>query len=367
MLQTKTSISTDLSDIHEKIMDRQRLEYEDGLRLFASGEILTIGYLANIVRERLNKNIAYYVKNRHINYTNICKNSCRFCAFGRTQESKGAYLLSIDEIRNKASQIIEDGTTELHIVGGLHPDIEFDYYLKLIRSLHEHFPRVHLKAFTAVEIVHFAEMSGATTTEILGLLKSAGLSSLPGGGAEIFATHIRNELCPEKISGRIWLDTMREAHNLGLKSNATVLYGHIESDDDRVNHMLQLRELQDDMNGFMSFVPLAFHPKNTELEGLSRTQGILDLKMLAISRLMLDNFDHIKAYWIMLGIKLAQVSLNFGVDDIDGTVIEEKITHSAGAQTPESLTANQIISLIEESGHEPVERDALYNSVNPAR
>ncbi|MDR4505937.1 MAG: aminofutalosine synthase MqnE [Candidatus Scalindua sp.] len=360
---TKIPTSTDLSDIYEKIMDKKRLEYEDGLRLFASEEILTIGYLANIVRERLNKNYAYYVINRHINYTNICKNSCKFCAFSRTQENNDAFLLSIDEIREKARQIIEEGATELHIVGGLHPDIKLDYYLTLIESLHDCFPKVHLKAFTAVEIVHFAQMRGTTTTEILRLLKNAGLGSLPGGGAEIFAPHIRNELCPEKISGEIWLKTMREAHNLGLRSNATLLYGHIEKDEDRVNHLLQLRALQDETKGFMSFIPLAFHPKNTELHGLSGTQGILDLKMLAIGRLMLDNFDHIKAYWIMLGIKLAQVSLNFGVDDIDGTVIEEKITHSAGAKTPESLTVDQIRSLIEETGHEPVERDTLYNRV----
>ncbi|GJQ60647.1 MAG: aminofutalosine synthase MqnE [Candidatus Scalindua sp. AMX11] len=360
---TTSSTDTDLSDIHEKVMDKQRLTYEDGLRLFASQEILTIGYLANIVRERLNKHYAYYVINRHINYTNICKNSCKFCAFSRTQESDDAFLLSIDKIREKVRQIIEDGATELHIVGGLHPDIELDYYLSMIQSLHDCFPTVHLKAFTAVEIVHFAEMKGTTTAEILRLLKSAGLGSLPGGGAEIFAGHIRDELCPEKVSGEVWLNTMREAHNLGLRSNATLLYGHIEDDKDRINHLLQLRELQDETNGFMSFIPLAFHPKNTELQNLSDTQGILDLKMLAISRLMLDNFDHIKAYWIMLGIKLAQVSLNFGVDDIDGTVIEEKITHSAGAKTPESLTVNQIRSLIEETGHEPVERDTIYNHV----
>ncbi len=363
MSLTKTLTNTDLSHIYEKVMNKQRLEFEDGLRLFASQDILTIGYLANIVRERLNNNYAFYVINRHINYTNICKNSCKFCAFSRTQESSDAFLLSIDEIRDKARQIIEDGATELHIVGGLHPDVGLDYYLSLIESLHKCFPHLHLKAFTAVEIVHFAELMGTTTREILRLLKNAGLGSLPGGGAEIFATHIRNELCPEKVSGEIWLNTMREAHTLGIRSNATLLYGHIEKDEDRLNHLLQLRTLQDETNGFMSFIPLAFHPKNTKLQGFSVTQGILDLKMLAISRLMLDNFDHIKAYWIMLGIKLAQVSLNFGVDDIDGTVIEEKITHSAGAETPESLTVNQIISLIEETGHEPVERDTLYNRV----
>jgi len=320
-----------LSDIYEKVINKQRLGYEDGMRLFESQEILTIGYLANIVRERINKNHAYYVINRHINYTNICKNRCRFCAFSRTQEKSDAFLMSIDEIRDKAAQIIEEeGASELHIVGGLHPEVGLDYYLTMIQTLHDCFPRVHLKAFTAVEIAHFTEISGTTTRETLKLLKKAGLGSLPGGGAEIFS----------------------------------LLYGHLENNEDRVNHLLKLRELQDETHGFLAFIPLAFHPKNTELKRLSGTQGILDIKMLAIGRLMLDNFDHVKAYWIMLGIKLSQISLNFGVDDIDGTVVEEKITHSAGAETPESLTVKQIRSLIEETGHEPVERDTLYNRIN---
>ncbi|MDR4498311.1 MAG: aminofutalosine synthase MqnE [Candidatus Scalindua sp.] len=360
-----TSSREDLSDIYEKVMDKQRLGYEDGMRLFESHEIHTIGYLANIVRERINKNNVYYVINRHINYTNICKNRCKFCAFSRTQEKSDAFLMSIDEMRDKAARIIEEeGATELHIVGGLHPEVGLDYYFTMIQTLHDCFPSLHLKAFTAVEIAHFAEISGTTIRETLKLLKKAGLGSLPGGGAEIFSTRIRNELCPEKISGQVWLNTMREAHNLGLRSNATLLYGHIENNEDRVNHLLKLRELQDETHGFLAFIPLAFHPKNTELKRLSGTQGILDIKMLAIGRLMLDNFDHVKAYWIMLGIKLSQISLNFGVDDIDGTVVEEKITHSAGAETPESLTVKQIRSLIEETGHEPVERDTLYNRIN---
>jgi aminodeoxyfutalosine synthase len=363
MISTQTLNSTELYDIQEKVLDGQRLGYEDGIKLFESDEILTIGRLANIVRERKNKNNTYYIINRHINYSNICKNSCKFCAFSRDKDESDAYLMSIEDILNKASQVVQDGATELHIVGGLHPELGLDFYVKMISSLHERFPKVHLQAFTAVEIAHFADISGITIHETLRELKNAGLGSLPGGGAEVFSPSIREELCPEKLSGEDWLKTMREAHGLGLRSNATMLYGHIERNEDRVSHLLKLRELQDDTNGFMSFIPLAFHPKNTDLKGLSNTTGILDLKMFAIGRLMLDNFDHIKAFWIMLGVKLAQVSLSFGVDDIDGTVAEEKITHSAGAETPEALTVHEIESLIKETGRDPVERDTLYNRI----
>ena len=272
--------------------------------------------------------------------------------------------MSIKEILDKASQIIHEKATELHIVGGLHPELGLGYYVKMIGSIHENFPRVHIQAFTAVEIAHFAEISGMSIYETLKKLKDAGLGSLPGGGAEVFSTDVRKELCPEKLSGEEWLNTMRTAHHLGMRSNATMLYGHIESNEDRINHLLKLRDLQDETGGFMSFIPLAFHPKNTDLKDFSSATGILDLKMLAIGRLMLDNFDHIKAFWIMIGIKLAQISLSFGVDDIDGTVAEEKITHSAGAETPEALTVDEIKSLIEETGREPVERDTLYNKIN---
>ncbi len=363
MISTQTVNSTELCDIQEKVLDGQRLDYEDGIKLFESDEILTIGRLANIVRERKNKNNTYYIINRHINYSNICKNRCKFCAFSRDKDESGAYLMNIEDILDKASQVIEEGATELHIVGGLHPELGLDFYVKMISLLHERFPKVHLQAFTAVEIAHFAEVAGITAYETLKELKNAGLGSLPGGGAEVFAQSVREELCPEKLSGEDWLNTMREAHGLGLRSNATMLYGHVEKNEDRVSHLLKLRELQDDTNGFMSFIPLAFHPKNTDLENFSNTTGILDLKMFAVGRLMLDNFDHIKAFWIMVGVKLAQVSLSFGVDDIDGTVAEEKITHSAGAVTPEALTVDEIESLIKETGRDPVERDTLYNRV----
>ncbi len=364
MHPSRSSYNNDLSNIQEKVIRGHRLDFEDGIRLFESPDILLIGKLANIVRERINKNKVYYVINRHINYSNICKNKCKFCAFRREDGEDGAYQMSINEILEKASQIIQEKATELHIVGGLHPELGIDFYVDMISSIHKRFPEVHLQAFTAVEISHFAEISGTTTYDILKKLKEAGLGSLPGGGAEVFSTAIRKELCPEKLSGEEWLNTMRIAHRLGLRSNATMLYGHIENNEDRINHLLKLRELQDETGGFLSFIPLAFHPENTDLENIFNTAGILDLKMLAIGRLMLDNFDHIKAFWIMLGIKISQISLSFGVDDIDGTVAEEKITHSAGAETPEALTVDNIVSLIEETGREPVERDTLYNHTN---
>lgn len=355
---------TQLDDIIAKVERGERLNFEDGVRLFRSQDIHTIGYLANIVRERKNGNRAYYIINRHINYTNICKNRCKFCAFSRDKGEDGAYVIGMEEILNKASEAIKEGATEIHIVGGLHPELKFDYYVEMIGELHQRYPEVHLQAFTAVEIAHLAEISNLTVRSVLKELKNAGLGSLPGGGAEVFSPWIREQVCPEKLRGDGWLNAMRQAHELGLRSNATMLYGHIETAEDRVNHLLRLRELQDETGGFMSFIPLAFHPRNTGLSNLPGTTAILDLKMLAIGRLMLDNFDHIKAFWIMLGVKLAQVSLSFGVDDIDGTVVEEKITHSAGADTPESLSINELVGLIKEAGREPVERDTLYRRVN---
>lgn len=350
-------------NILQKVKDGERLSYDDGVRLFKSNDILHTGYIANIVRERKNGNKAYYIINRHINYSNICKNRCKFCAFSRDKGESGSYAMEMEEILDKAVIAEEEGATEIHIVGGLHPELLFDFYVKMLSEIHERCPDLHIQAFTAVEIEHLSQIARLSVRQTLKELKEAGLGSLPGGGAEVFSPYIREQLCPEKLSGDGWLQVMREAHNLGLRSNATMLYGHIETPEDITNHLIKLRELQDETGGFMSFIPLVFHPKNTELSNRSGTTAMLDLKVISISRLMLDNFDHIKAFWIMLGIKLSQVSLNFGVDDIDGTVKEEKITHAAGAETPESLTVQEIIKLIEEAGREPVERDTLYNKV----
>lgn len=355
---------SDLTYIYEKVQDGQRLNIDDGMKLYNSYDINHIGFMANSVREKKNGNKAFYIINRHINYSNICKNRCKFCAFSRDKDEEGSYFMGIDEIMERASKVLDDGSTELHIVGGLHPDFKFDYYTNMLSELNSKYPHVHIQAFTAVEIAHLAEIAGLSVHDTLVELRKAGLGSLPGGGAEVFSPRLREKLCPEKLSGEGWLNVMREVHNLGMKSNATMLYGHLETGEELIDHMLKLRELQDETGGFLSFIPLAFHPKNTELSELTTTTGFYDLKMLAIGRLMLDNFDHIKAFWIMLGTKLAQVSLSFGVDDIDGTVSEEKITHSAGADTPESLTVNELLKLIKEAGRDPIERGTLYDVQN---
>lgn len=360
MMNLKTNFLLD--EIYEKVKAGERITKEEGIFLFQSNDILTIGKIANLIRQRLNGNNTYYIINRHINYTNICKNRCIFCAYGKDKGEKGAFTLTIDQIMEKAKSCNENGIREFHIVGGLNPDLPFEYYLEMLERLHTTFPEVNLQAFTAVEIYHFAQIANLSIEEVLIQLKKAGLTSIPGGGAEIFSPRVRSKICPNKIEGNIWLEVMETAHKLGIKSNATMLFGHIETIEERVEHLLALRDLQDKTQGFQAFIPLPYHPQNTELGG-SETTGYQDLKTLAISRILLDNFPHIKAFWIMLGVKLAQVSLSFGVDDIDGTVGEEQIAHSAGAQTPQKLTVEQIRNLILEAGKIPVERDTLYNVV----
>ncbi len=353
-----------LKDIIEKnIINPERLSFEDGVALFKTSDLLGLGYLANMVRERKNGHRAYFINNRHINHTNICKNLCKFCAFGIKENDKNSYAMTIEEIVKAAESHDNGKVSEFHIVGGLHPDLPFSYYTDMLSELRKRFPDVHLQAFTAVEIAHLSEIAGLSIKGTLTELRNAGLGSLPGGGAEIFNPDVRKKICAEKISGGKWLEVMKTAHEIGLKSNATMLYGHVESVEDRVDHLIQLRELQDKTGGFMAFIPLAFHPVNTRMDNGHFTTGQLDLKMLALSRLMLDNFPHIKAFWIMIGQKIAQLSLSFGVDDIDGTVVEEKITHAAGAETEEYIEKNRLIDLIREAGREPVERDTLYNAI----
>jgi len=347
--------------IENKIINGKRLNARDGLSLFKTDDLHALGRLANIVRERLNGKRTYYVQNRHINPTNICVNRCRFCAFSRSKGQKGAYELDIKEILQRIKKA-PAGTREIHIVGGLHPDRDFDFYLSLVSSIKRGYPHIHIKAFTAVEIDYFAHISGLSLSATLRELKKAGLDAMPGGGAEIFAESTRKKLCPEKISGERWIEVHRAAHRTGILTNSTMLYGHIESYEDRVDHLLRLRRLQDSTGGFQAFIPLSYHPKNTSMGG-RYPSGIDDLRTIAVSRLMLDNIPHIKAYWIMLGEKISQVSLFFGADDIDGTVIEEKITHMAGGTSGESLTRDQIVHMIRKAGLTPVERDALYRRV----
>jgi len=350
-----------LETIAAKVRDNQRISPDEALALFGSNDLLAIGELAALANERKNGKSVYFNVNRHINPTNICVNRCAFCAFSRTSGEDGAYTLALDEICRRAVEAEGEGATEVHIVGGLHPDLPFEYYEEVLRAIRTAAASLHIKAFTAVEIEYFSRISGCSIEQVLERLIAAGLGSMPGGGAEILVEEVRAKICPEKISGRHWLDIIRRAHSAGLKTNATMLYGHVETHADRVAHMALLRDLQDGTGGFQTFIPLAFQPENSDLKlGIKATSGLDDLKTLAIARVFLDNFDHIKAYWVMLGEKIAQVSLAFGVNDLDGTVIEEKIGHDAGAASPQSLSKDGIITLIRKAGKIPVERDTLY-------
>jgi len=350
--------------ISAKVHARQRITAEEALYLFESNDLLAIGELAALVNERKNGRNVYFNVNRHINPTNVCVNRCAFCAFSRTAGEEGAYTLALDEICRRAREAEGEGATEVHIVGGLHPDLTFEFYEETLRAIRRTAPGLHIKAFTAVEIEYFSRISGLTINEVFERLISAGLGSMPGGGAEILVEEVRQKICPEKISGASWLEIIRLAHLSGLKTNATMLYGHVETAADRVAHMEMLRLLQDETGGFQAFIPLAFQTENSDLKlDIKGTSGLDDLKTLAIARIFLDNFDHIKAYWIMLGEKIAQVSLAFGVNDLDGTVVEEKIGHDAGADSPQSLTKEGIIRLIQKAGKVPVERDTLYHPI----
>ena len=349
--------------IREKVDAGERLNAKDALDLYRSPDILAVGWLANLVRERLHGDRTYFNVNRHINPTNVCVAACRLCAFGRKKDAPGAYTMALDEAFETAASGYSEAVTEFHIVGGLHPDLPLQYFLDLISGLKSRFPQVHLKAFTMVEIAYLARRAKLSNEETLRRFKQAGLDSLPGGGAEIFADRVRHIICDHKIDGEEWLETARMAHKLGLRSNATMLYGHVENDEDRADHLLKLRALQDETGGFQTFIPLAFHPDNTALRHLPRTTGMLDIRNVAVSRLVLDNFPHVKAYWQMLTPKIAQIALRFGADDIDGTVIEEKIYHDAGATTPQGMRRQELMRLICEAGREPVERDTLYRPV----
>jgi len=355
---------TRLEPIAAKVLAGERLSFEDGVALYRSPDLLALGWLANYVREKRHGNVCYFNVNRHINPTNVCVAHCKLCAFGRSPEAPGAYTFALEEIWQRAEQGLREGATEFHLVGGLHPDLPFNYFLDLIRGLKARCPGVHLKAFTMVEVGYFARISKLSIRDTLLALKDAGVDSLPGGGAEIFNPRVRKVICDHKVSGQQWLNIARTAHQIGLHSNATMLYGHIETDEERVEHLLALRALQDETGGFVAFIPLAFHPENTGLAHLPKPTGFTDLKTIAISRLLLDNFDHIKAYWIMLTPRVAQIALRFGADDMDGTVVEEKIYHDAGATTDQFTPRAQLERLIREAGRVPVERDTLYRQID---
>lgn len=352
-----------LRPIADKVLAGERLSAAEGVLLYRSPDLLAVGWLANHVREKRHGDICYFNVNRHINPTNICVAHCKLCAFGRDPNAPGAYNFALDEIYQRAAEGVRAGATEFHMVGGLHPDLPFEYFLEMIRGLKQRCPTVHLKAFTMVEVGYFSRIAKLSAREVLVALKEAGVDSLPGGGAEIFNPRVRRIICDHKTSGKQWLEIARVAHEIGLRSNATMLYGHIENEEERVEHLLLLRELQDDTHGFQTFIPLAFHPENTALAHLPKTTGFDDLRAIAVSRLLLDNFDHIKAYWVMMTPRIAQIALRFGADDIDGTIVEEKIYHDAGATTEQFTPRSELERLIRAAGRVPFERDTMYRAV----
>lgn len=361
-----TSLPARLGEIGEKVESKQRLSFEDGMTLFESDDLLAVGELANQVRERINGDLTYYNVNRHLNYTNVCISDCAFCGFYRRVRHPEAYEWSVEDCVETARKAYQEGARELHIVGGLHPRLQFDYYSSLLRELKRNFPDMHLKAFTMVELDHLTRVCRMTDEEVIDGLIAAGLDSCPGGGAEIFRDPTRSRICAHKTSGERWLELTAKVHRRGVHTNATMLYGHIESYEDRVDHLVKLRALQDETGGFMCFIPLAFHPKGTELSHLPGPSGIDSLKTIAVSRLMLDNIAHIKAYWVMLGKNLSQVALRFGADDLDGTINEGgSLMESYLAEGNENqLTRAGIEEMVRGAGRVPVERDTLYNPIH---
>ncbi len=354
----------ELNRICEKVSSGERLSFDDGLYLETQADLHTLGDLANSVRETRHGNVTYYNVNQHLNPTNVCVYRCRFCSFRSDLKGPNAYVMTDEQILQRARDAHEQGATELHIVGGLHHQLPYEWYRNIIKNIHDHYPELHLKAWTAVEWDWFERLTGRPTRELLADMKSVGLGSLPGGGAEIFHPEVREKICDYKADADQWLRVHQEWHELGGKSNATMLYGHIEKPEHRIDHLVRLRELQDKTGGFQTFIPLAFHPENNTLgANLPKPSGIMNLRQMAIARLMLDNFPHIKAYWQMLTINIAQVAQSYGADDIDGTVVHETIYHAAGSDSPQELTVAQLRRLIEEAGRVPVERDTLYNEV----
>lgn len=350
----------DLIDIRHKVVQGERLDREEGIRLYQSDNLLALGYIANMVRERLNGFRTYFVRNYYLNYTNICELDCKFCSFYRKEGQDGAFLMSLDNILKIVSDD-KDNITEMDMVGGLNPALPYDYYIELLRGIKKINSRIHIKAFTAVEIEFFARLYGKTVERILVELKEAGLDAMPGGGAEIFSERVRQKMFADKIGADEWISVIRTAHRIGIPSNATMLYGHMETIEERVDHLIRLRELQDETNGFFAFIPLAYHPHVED--STQWATGIDNLKSIAVSRLMLDNFPHIKAYWISMGPKVAQITLGFGADDLDGTVRDERVFHMAGASTENALTKRQLVKLIKDAGRIPIERDALYRTI----
>lgn len=357
----------ELADIRDKVVRGERLSFDDGVRLFRSPNLAAVGALANFVRERKHGDRTWFNRNLHVDPTNVCEASCIFCSFARLKTGDpGSYTMSIDDVVGRVHALKDSFVTEIHMVNGLNPDLPFSYYTDLLKALKRERPDLHIKAFTAVEVHYWAETYDMTYEKVITELRDAGLDSMPGGGAEIFAPRARKKLCDDKANAEQWLEVHRTAHQLGMRTNCTMLFGSIERIEERVDHLCQLRSLQDETGGFQTFIPLKFHNENNRLQKLKSPSDADCLKTLAVSRLMLDNLDHIKSYWPMLGIQLSQVSLSYGVDDLDGTVLEERIYHMAGAKTPQGLTRQELVDLIRRAGRIPVERDTLYHTVAEA-
>lgn len=357
-------IDSALAPVAEKVLAGERLDGDEGLLLATTHDLLGVGRLANLVRERLHGDRTYYNINRHLNPTNVCVASCKLCAFYVPwREREKGWTYTVDQAVEIAARDVDESVSELHIVGGLHPKLLVEYYEDLFRALKQRFPWVHLKALTMVELDFLAKASRLSLEDTIVRLRDAGLDSCPGGGAEIFAPKVREQICDHKTDGGRWLDIARTVHLAGIRSNCTMLYGHVETAAERVDHLLQLRQLQDETGGFQCLIPLAFHPENTELDHLPPTGGRLDLQTIAVSRLVLDNVPHLKAYWIMLGEKVAQVALEFGANDLDGTIVDERITHAAGGTAGTGMARQRLEDLITEAGRVPVLRDTLYRPI----
>ena len=361
-------IPTELRPIAEKIESHQRISDAEALKLYQSNDLNALGVMASAVRERKNGNFATYILNRYINYSNLCILSCQFCAFAAKKRDAHAFERTIDDIVEAVRNALRLGITEVHMVGGLHPTLKKEWYLDLLRRLRALHPELHIKAFTAIEVRHFADrIFRRSIEETLTLLREAGLGSLTGGGAEIFDPAVRDEICRGKESAEEWLDVHRTWHRMGGRSTCTMLYGHIETLEQRVDHLRQLRELQDETGGFTGFVPFAFEPSTTILANIKPASAFEQLRNLAVSRLYIDNIEHLTAYWVSMGLPLAQISLSYGVDDLHGTIMEEKIFHMAGAQTPQEQTVAALEHVIREAGREPMQRDSYYRHLNLAR
>ncbi len=352
-----------LDAIEEKIKYGEPIDIKDAKEILSSFDLIKIGKIARSVKYKKSDKKVYFVFNKHINYTNLCVSKCKFCAFYRNGEEDDAYTMEIDDIIEEIAKMPK-GIREVHIVGGLHPNKPFSYYVDMVSSIKKHFKDINVKAFTAVEIDYFSKLEGLSYEETLKTLKDAGLDSMPGGGAEVFSERVRKKLYPNKIPYEKWAEVHKIAHSLKIPTNATLLFGHIETDDEIIDHLFKLRKIQEETPGFLCFIPLSFHPSNTPLEKtIEKVDAVKELKVLALSRIILDNFPHIKAYWVMLSPKIGQIGLHFGADDIDGTIGQERVTHAAGAKSPLGLAKDNMVGMIKNAGFIPVERDALYNEI----